>query len=306
MNVDVNIEQLYSPNTPYTEYDDWDGFSATRGRSVLDQPQQSIEFANSVLVHYSNAEFRSLGKARLADLGLRSVRAMLERYRELNQEVGEQPIAGRCRDLALIICGQFRAQGVPARLRYGFTHMYYKTNLALTDHVVVEYRDQGEWKILEPRGTRQLIELKELDIDPLDVERRRFIHGALAWNRVRHKAMRAEWFSGAAPNAEMGLWYVRKIMLYDLASLCRYEPDVFDTWGYLTDSKPGVMPKFKPHLRALDEISEVDLDDNAAFAELYRLLVTDERFLPDGTVTVNPIIGKSRQYTVSKASYAIY
>jgi len=183
--------------------------------------------------------------------------------------------------------------------------MYYKTNLALTDHVVVEYMVSGVWRILEPRGTRKLIERENLDIDPVNIDQRRFISGPRAWKCVRNKQMRAEWFSGATPNAEAGLWYIRKIMLYDLACLCRFEPDIYDTWGYLTDSKPGVMPKFKPHLAALDEIADVDIYDESALGELLTMLIEDKRFLPDGEFDVTPMLAKKKKVTIAKTDYVI-
>jgi hypothetical protein len=303
--------QMFTTQTPYTDFGKWDDLGCYAENTEREFPIKAIEVANKMLVHYSNSEFKKLEPERAADLNLRSVSEIIDRYLELNQgdcqnDDSGTPVAGRCRDLALLICSQFRNRNIPARLRFGFSHMYYKTNLAITDHVVVEYYQDGEWKLLEPRATMALIEKENLDINPVEIERKRFILGSRAWTSVRNKKMRAEWFSGTTPNAEAGLWYIRKIMLYDLSSLCRYEPDIFDTWGYLTDSKPGVMPKYKPHLQALDEMADIDVYDENEFLKLHQLLVNDERFLPDGEIKVNPIIGRPSSVPVAKSDYVIY
>ncbi|WP_415721340.1 transglutaminase-like domain-containing protein [Photobacterium ganghwense] len=304
----MDIARIYSTHTPYTEFDAWQQFAPTYGNNILSDPQSAIDLANELVAHYSHSEFHEMGPERENDLSLRSVSEIIERYAELNPDpnVPKSPVGGRCRDLALLICSQFRAQGVPARLRYGFTHMYYDTKRALADHVVVEYYDGKSWKLLEPRGSSRLMQHQDLGINPVDVDPAKFISGPRAWHKIRTKILRAEWFSGSTPNAQMGLWYVRKIMLFDLASLCRYEADVFDLWGYLTDSKPGVMPKFKPHLQALDDIAAVDFLDEEAFLDCYRLLVEDERFLPDGDISVSPTLGKRATLSIRKDDYVLY
>ncbi|SFQ23012.1 transglutaminase domain-containing protein [Enterovibrio norvegicus] len=304
----TNINDVYTTPTPYTAFDDWASFSPAYGDNILSDPQSAIDLANDLVAHYTNSEFHKMAPERADDLELRSVRDIIARYHTLNTDPAASitPVGGRCRDLALLVCSQFRAQGVPARLRFGFTHMYYDTKRALADHVVVEYFDEGRWKILEPRGSSRLMAHQDLGINPIDVDPKKFINGPRAWHNIRNKNMRAEWFSGTTPNAQMGLWYVRKIMLFDLASLCRYEADVFDLWGYLTDSKPGVMPKFKPHLDALDNIAATDFLDEQAFAECYQLLVQDERFLPDGEISVSPTLGKRSTLSVRKEDYVLY
>ncbi len=39
-----------------------------------------------------------------------------------------------------------------------------------------------------------------------------------------------------------GLWKVRNLMIYDLTSLCGFEPLLWDAWGVMLLQPPGVPP----------------------------------------------------------------
>ncbi|WP_028800705.1 transglutaminase-like domain-containing protein [Streptomyces sp. 142MFCol3.1] len=154
-------------------------------------------------------------------LGERSDRPLTER-----REPAER-FVGTCRDFSLLLCSLLRATGTPARLRCGFA-TYFVEGFH-EDHWVTEYR--------LPDGDRRLVDAQiahgpyDVDFDPLDVPRDRFVVAGQAWRECRAGRADPAGFGVSWLKELRGLWYVRGNVLHDLAALNGVEVLPWDGWG---------------------------------------------------------------------------
>ncbi|MFJ5309924.1 transglutaminase-like domain-containing protein [Streptomyces sp. NPDC088350] len=91
-----------------------------------------------------------------------------------------------CRDFALLHCSFLRHLGIPARTRCGFVD-YFGSDGFHSDHVVTEYwhEDRG-WLLADSQLTDPVItEQWNIDFDPMDVPRDRFLVAGEAWQAIR-------------------------------------------------------------------------------------------------------------------------
>ncbi|MGD1224227.1 transglutaminase-like domain-containing protein [Streptomyces krungchingensis] len=154
-------------------------------------------------------------------LGERSDRPLTER-----REPAER-FVGTCRDFSLLLCSLLRATGTPARLRCGFA-TYFVEGFH-EDHWVTEYR--------LPDGGLRLVDAQiahgpyDVDFDPLDVPRDRFVVAGQAWRECRAGRADPAGFGVSRLKEIRGLWYVRGNVLHDLAALNGVEVLPWDGWG---------------------------------------------------------------------------
>jgi hypothetical protein len=135
---------------------------------------------------------------------------------------------GICRDFALLLCSFLRAKGVPARIRSGFADYFGKDGFH-GDHVVTEYWDERRgWLFADA----QLYAGHEVDFDPADVPRDRFLVAGKAWQLIRSGEAEPNSFGLLAPGIEMvGHWFVAGNIRLDLADLNKVEMLLWDIWG---------------------------------------------------------------------------
>jgi len=190
-----------------------------------------------------------------ADAQARSARAILSRILERDARPLHEPrppaarFAGTCRDFSLLLCSFLRHRGVPARARCGFG-TYFEPEKAV-DHWVCEHWDagRGAWVLSDAQIDDLQRGALDLDFDPLDAPRDRFLVAGQAWQQCRE---------GRADPARFGifdmwgLWFVRGNVARDLAALNKVELLPWDDWGLLRELDDG------------DESSHGDLFDRAA------------------------------------------
>jgi len=140
----------------------------------------------------------------------------------------EDRFVGICRDFALLLCSFLRAKGVPARIRSGFAD-YFTGDGFHADHVVTEYwDDERGWLFADA----QLYAGHEVDFDPADVPRDRFLVAGEAWRLIRAGAAEPKSFGLKLPGVEMvGYWFVAGNIRLDLADLNKTEMLLWDVWG---------------------------------------------------------------------------
>ncbi|MFE1794998.1 transglutaminase-like domain-containing protein [Streptomyces sp. NPDC059517] len=167
---------------------------------------------------------------------------------------------GVCRDFALLYCSFLRHAGTPARLRAGFAD-YFGSNGFHSDHVVTEYWDsERSWLLADPQlADPMIVDTWNVDFDPMDVPRDRFMVAGKAWQAIR--AGRADPKSfGLYPPQEgpmCGEWFVAHDIRIDLAALNKVEMLLWDTWG----AEPDSDEKMTDTIRALcDQVSLVTSD----------------------------------------------
>ncbi|MGW0827261.1 transglutaminase-like domain-containing protein [Streptomyces sp. NPDC002845] len=154
------------------------------------------------------------------------------------REAGDR-FVGVCRDFALLHCSFLRHVGIPARIRSGFAD-YFGTNGFHCDHVVTEYWDEGRgWLLADPQLTDPDVrDGWQVDFDPMDVPRDRFLVAGEAWRAIRAGEADAKTF-GLHPPEEgplFGEFFVAGNVRLDLAALNKVETLLWDIWGTGADS----------------------------------------------------------------------
>lgn len=179
--------------------------------------------------------------------------------------------AGTCRDFALLHCALLRHTGTPARIRCGYA-TYFAEGFH-DDHWLTEYlHPERGWILSDPQMVPDVrIESPyELDFDPLDVPRDRFLVAGEGWRRCRTGEADPKTF-GVSVLGLMGLWMVRANVARDLAALNREEVLPWDAWGVGDGGRDGSDEAGAAELAVLDEAARAtvtaDFDEVRA---LYR------------------------------------
>ena len=232
-----------------------------------------------LLLHRSSAPGRGLqlsAERQERECNLRLVSRMLERIRELDDRpLGaarplEKRLAVVCRDLALLWVAFLRHQGAPARARAGFANYFHGPQASpgfWVDHWVGEYwkAEEARWVLVDAELDDWEREFCQVDVDPLDVPRDRFLVAGRAWQLCRAGLVDPHRF-GLAPDGEHGLWYVQSQLVRDFAALNKMELLCWDCWG-LGDYGPQDAVSIE-ELVALDQIAAMSLAGNEAFFEV--------------------------------------
>lgn len=141
---------------------------------------------------------------------------------------GEGPVAGCCRDFALVTVAALRAQGVAARTRVGFAG--YLEEGFHTDHVVVEYHDGVRWVRVDtqfaPGAMGAAVDLEDLPDDDPAV----FVSAARAWAGFRAGELDGDRF-GVAPGLPLrGGWLIGDYVWLEAAHRSGCEVLLWDSW----------------------------------------------------------------------------
>lgn len=141
----------------------------------------------------------------------------------------ERRLVGCCRDFALMLCAMLRQQGVPARVRYGFS-LYFTPRLGC-DHVVCEYwkSEEQRWVLVDPQQDELHRQMNKLAFDPYDIPRDRFPVGGEVWQACRNGTADPEFF-GYSHEAR-GYWVIQHYLVHDFAALNGREMLIGDCWG---------------------------------------------------------------------------
>jgi len=159
----------------------------------------------------------------------------------VRREPGDR-FVGTCRDFALLHVSFLRHLGVPARVRSGFAD-YFRADDFHCDHVVTEYWDtgRGAWLLADPQvADPALHHAWDVDFDPMDVPRSRFLVAGEAWRAIREDGADERDF-GLHPPTEgpfFGERFVAGNIRLDLAALNKVETLLWDVWGE-DEGEPG-------------------------------------------------------------------
>lgn len=202
---------------------------------------------------------------------------------------------GVCRDFALLHCSLLRHSGVPARVRSGFAD-YFGTDGFHCDHVVTEYWDEAcGWRLADAQLTDPGIAAAwNLDFDPMDVPRDRFLVAGRAWRDIRAGDADPATF-GLHPPEEgplNGEWFVAGNVRLDLAALNKVETLLWDIWGAEAEDHGRTMTE--PLRELYDRASLVvapDAPDAVPF-EAVRQLFAEE----DGLRTPKTVLSLSEYH----------
>jgi hypothetical protein len=167
-----------------------------------------------------------------------------------------------------------REQGVPARSRCGFGA--YFTPGKFEDHWVCEYWNaaQARWILVDAQLDAVQRKAFNIDFNPLDVPRDRFIIAGDAWQMCRAGRAEADRFGlSHVPNLH-GLWFIAGNVVRDFASLNQTESLPWDVWG-LMEMRDDALTDDKKAL--LDRVAALTLAGDEAFPEIRKLYESDDR-----------------------------
>jgi len=141
--------------------------------------------------------------------------------------------------------------------------------------------DEGRWVLVDPEQDEVWLAdigpyIKE-PLNPLDIERYKFITAGQAWLACRRGEANPEHF-GLDPS-EAGMRYIRSQLLRDIAAFNKWEPAGSDVWG------PGVPHDdelTKDDLDLLDGVAELDARGIEAYEEIRRIYAAERRLRPEG------------------------
>ncbi|MET9970661.1 transglutaminase-like domain-containing protein [Streptomyces sp. NPDC006356] len=220
----------YLKQTPYSDPGDLDVSGLPR------DPGELAHVVRDLIIHRGEGERlgHTIPEQRLhEDAESRYVSVILRILRERrdaplteSRAPGER-FVGTCRDFSLLHCSLLRATGTPARIRCGFGT--YFLDDWFEDHWVTEYRlPDGSWRLIDPQVLHPSY---NLDFDPLDVPRDRFVVAGQAWRACREGRADPRTFGFSPIEGLRGLWFVRVSVRQDLAALNGVEVLSWDNWG---------------------------------------------------------------------------
>ena len=179
-----------------------------------------------------------------------------------------------------MLCSILRENGTPARARCGFGA--YFTPGKFEDHWVCEYWNDKESRWILVDAQLDAIQRKALNIDfnPLDVPRDRFIIAGDAWQMCRSGRAEANRFGLTFANLS-GMWFIAGNVVRDLASLNRMEMLPWDVWGLMEMNDAGLTEERKA---LLDLVAALTLAGDEAFPKVREIYESDNRLKVPQTV----------------------
>ena len=234
--------------------------------ALPDDVDGMISVVRNVLLHF-RSDARSLGSTardpRCDEVDSRRVERMLAGILQLDPARLSVPrpaarrLLATCRDFSVLLCAMMRHRGIAARVRFGFTHLYYQPTLPLHDHVLAEYWNGNAWALADCRLHACPIPLR--GIWQGDIPRAMFLSGAQAWRSISRGELDARIFSGLRRDRDMGRRNVRKSLMFDAAALAGNEPLLWDCWdGQPFDEFARRKYGARAQARLLDELASFD------------------------------------------------
>jgi hypothetical protein len=243
---------------------------------------QLCEVVQGVLIHRDIAPWLyglTLSEELRDDAHIRPTAQMLSRIHELDarpltsaRETNRR-LPSVCRHFSLMLSAILQYQGVPARPRCGFGA--YFTLGKFEDHWVCEYWNAGESRWILVDAQLDAIQRKALNIDfnPLDVPRNRFIIAGDAWQMCRSGLADPGAF-GLTHVHLSGLWFVAGNVVRDLASLNKMELLPWDVWGLMATNDGDLTDEKKA---LLDRAAALTLASDDAFADVRAIYESEDR-----------------------------
>jgi hypothetical protein len=218
---------------------------------------------------------------RIDEQNLRSTADVLARALEISDEpiTVSRPAVDRvlciCRHFTLLHTALLRSQGVPSRVRCGFTNYFDPTKWY--DHWITERWSGERWVRDDPQVDRLQAETVGLDFDPYDQPPGRFLTGSEAWIAARAGDVDANLFG----IFDMwGLPFIAGNVISDFACINKVELLPWDGWGMMTGPNDPVTDEAAA---VLDDVAElVGRDDFRAIRERF---LSDDRLRVPADIT---------------------
>lgn len=181
-----------------------------------------------------------------------------------------------CRHFTLLHTALLRAQGIPARVRCGFSNYFDRSKWY--DHWITERWSSGDgrWVRDDPQIDALQAKATGISFDPYDQPPGEFLTGSEAWIAARAGDVDPDLFG----IFDMwGLKYISGNVITDFACINRVELLPWDAWGMMTG----------PHAPLTDDFATT-IDDLAALVATDDFPALRTRYLTDPTLQVPPTI----------------
>jgi hypothetical protein len=274
LKTDSEVRAMRREPTPPLTYYAEHGFITDPGAGahlLLNLPQAIpviCEVVQGLIIHYRTGPLYKvkLPSTRLEEVRTRHVARILAHICTLDDRplIRSRPprrrFIGCCRDFATLFCAILRSQGVPARVRCGFS-TYFDPGFGF-DHWITEYwnADEQRWVRVDAEMDAVKRAHNHLTFNPCDMPEGQFLIAGQVWQACRTGALDPARF-GYEP-AMNGMWVIRNYVLYDLACLNKMELTPWDFWGLSTTPYPELT---EADLALLDEVAALTVGGNEAF-----------------------------------------
>ena len=208
-------------------------------------PAELVRLTQNALIHQHVAKWVydvDLSPERARETWLRTVEEKLGWLGEHGyRHIGDpHPMAahmvGICRDFSVLGAALFKLAGIPARARCGFG-TYFEPGKHI-DHWVIEWWNaaRGAWQLTDAQMDPPTAAKLQLDFDPMDVPRNRFLTGPVAWQLAR---------SGGADAQSFGIFqwwgydYLCCNLMLDVNALLNTPMQPWDGWDGYKDLPSG-------------------------------------------------------------------
>jgi hypothetical protein len=180
---------------------------------------------------------------------------------------GREPakrIATNCRGFSVMAVAMLRHAGVPARARCGFGTYFHPGKYG--DHWIVEYRQNGRWRMLDAQIDDLQRDALKIDFDLTDMPPGAFVIAGDGWQRYR---------AGEDPDLygltgiDSGWWWIAGNVMRDAAALDDMELLPWDVWGDMPK------PEDEPTHPLFDRLAALTLAPDPA--EVRAMMREDER-----------------------------
>jgi hypothetical protein len=243
----------------------------------LDELRRTVQ---GVLVHRDWAPAYGIaGDAiRIDEQNLRSTAEVLDRLFAISPEritVTRDPIDRVlciCRHFTLLHTALLRANGVPSRVRCGFSNYFDRAKWY--DHWITERWDGTHWVRDDPQVDKLQAKVINIDFDPYDQPPGKFLTGAEAWVAARAGDVDPSLF-GIFDMWGMG--FIGGNVVLDFACLNKVELLPWDLWG--------ISQQWGPHDAVPADAAAV-LDDVAKLVNADDFGVIRDRYESDGALRV--------------------
>ncbi len=214
---------------------------------------------------------------RMDEVDLRTASAMFERIMELDsrslqhERPPDKRLVSNARSFAVLTTALLRAQGIPARVRCGFS-AYFKPGLFL-EHWLCEVWQPAEdsWVLVDPQLDQVQKENFGISFSAVDVPRDQFITAGEAWNLC--------WGEEEDPEDLMdpdlfglygytGMWFIRGSLVRDVLALAKIELLPWDSFGLIGKEEEQLTDE---DLALLDELAGLTQGE-ISFSEVMSVL----------------------------------
>lgn len=259
-----------------------------------------VKIVQGLLIHVADGFLFGIihPVSRLNEKNLRYVHKILDRAKELDNRsllVPREPaqrVIVTCRDFAAVCVAICRFFKIPARIRAGFVSYLYH-NQFFGDHRLVEYWDskKSQWILLDCRLAEMHKPILNIDFDLYNLPTDKFVNAGQAWLECLAQPENAQNYCYGLDRKLNGKWYIRDILMQDLACLNKLEMLPWDAWGFMYYSEPRKDPSGANQLATLLDLARLIANNQMCVAELENQFAQPSLKVPSIIISYDKLFG---------------